>query len=230
MGFVCLLLGITALVAISLVSFLPNIVYPPDLIAAGNIKATTALCYFTILSNFIAAIWLIVLAIYWFTHAAKLSFIINPAVQGAVTLYIFITGAIFFGILSWAASVKINAILLIIVSAHNHFIIPAFVTALWFLPLSRQRLSLKIIPFWLIIPFLYFVFSIVRGAFTGAYPYPFLNPQFLRATWGFLGGYFLLIIVFISFLFIFMGFAALLIYLRNKFVIERCSALFATSK
>jgi hypothetical protein len=46
----------------------------------------------------------------------------------------------------------------------------------WFLAVSKRSLRSVDALWWLVFPGLYCGYSLVRGAFTGWYPYPFLDP------------------------------------------------------
>ncbi len=212
---VCLAVGLAALLSVVLQTVFPSLVFPIDFEIFGG--GASLLAYFTILSNIFAGIWLTMLSIYLLTGAKALRFAVNPVIQGALTLYVFITGVVYFGILSWAMDFGFGANALYhTVNYINHLIVPLYLTALWFLPLSQKRLMIKDTLYWLIFPLLYFVFSMIRGAFTNFYPYPFLDPNILGSIWGFLNGYFLVGIAFVLFVGVFIGAGYALMLIRNR--------------
>lgn len=57
-----------------------------------------------------------------------------------------------------------------------HFVIPAAVVADWFFDRRTRPLGLRAWVTWLMLVFLYPIYTWVRGALTGWYPYPFLTP------------------------------------------------------
>lgn len=58
-------------------------------------------------------------------------------------------------------------------------------TALWFFPLSTEKTNKKIFTVTLSFPFIYLIFSTIRGHIKDWFPYPFLNPKQL---WNYLIG------------------------------------------
>jgi hypothetical protein len=58
-----------------------------------------------------------------------------------------------------------------------HTIIPSYVLLYWFLYVKRSSFNIRCLTTWLLYPFLYFVFIVLRGHFSGFYPYPFINVQ-----------------------------------------------------
>lgn len=56
-----------------------------------------------------------------------------------------------------------------------HSVIPLYFLIYWIAFVSKQRLQWKSIPLWLIYPLLYLVYIMTRGAFSGFYPYPFID-------------------------------------------------------
>lgn len=122
--------------------------------------------YFTIQSNVIAMIVLLVGGLR------------DPAghrwqlVRGAATLYLVITGVVYAVLLAdvdvaltdrW-----INDIL--------HRIMPIVMVLDWVLVPVALGISARLIGAWLIYPFVYGVYTLVRGPVVDWYPYPFLDP------------------------------------------------------
>lgn len=127
---------------------------------------TTArfLTHFTILTNILVA--------FYFTTAVFRSERLKPGTLTAVTLYISVVGLIY--------QVMLRSIwdpqgLQRVVDELLHSVIPLCTMAYWFL--YEQKLSLKFnqIPAWLVYPFSYFILVILRGSFSGFYPYPFID-------------------------------------------------------
>ena len=56
-----------------------------------------------------------------------------------------------------------------------HLIVPIIYILDWVLFAAKDKMSFKHIPFWILYPISYGIYTIIRGAITGTYPYPFLN-------------------------------------------------------
>jgi len=56
-----------------------------------------------------------------------------------------------------------------------HSIIPVLFIAFWFIYVSKNVLQWKHIFKWLLFPFMYLIFILIRGNFSDYYPYPFIN-------------------------------------------------------
>ncbi|BFV56090.1 Pr6Pr family membrane protein [Kitasatospora sp. CMC57] len=94
-------------------------------------------------------------------------------VRGAVVLYLTITGLVYLV----ALSAYDLGPLLPWVNAVLHRVMPLVLLADWLTdpprhPISRQRALA-----WLLFPLLYLPYTLIRGAVTDWYPYPFLDPR-----------------------------------------------------
>lgn len=56
-----------------------------------------------------------------------------------------------------------------------HTVIPVLFIILWRLYVRGQNLKYKDVLPWLIYPFVYIIFTAIRGEMTGYYPYPFID-------------------------------------------------------
>jgi hypothetical protein len=130
--------------------------------------------YFTILTN-------IVVIIYFLAHTFRFNprhrFIAKlvsglkfPEASSAITVYIVIVGLVYQLILSKPLSGWV-----IVSDGILHAVIPIFFTIYWIVFTSNQRVNVATIPYWLIYPFIYFLYTLVRGELTGLYPYPFID-------------------------------------------------------
>ncbi len=125
--------------------------------------------YFTILSNFLAAIIFLASAV--MAHTGKQDDRVD-GVRGAATLYMVITGIVYVVLLSnvdvqtpipWVNSVI-------------HYLFPIVILLDWLLDPPTKRIQTRIALSWLAFPLLYAVYSLVRGPFAHDwYPYPFIN-------------------------------------------------------
>ena len=122
--------------------------------------------FFTIESNLLAVFSLVFSAYY---SGQKWEYF-----RGAVTLYMTTTGLIYIFLLSGleqslqTTTPWVNATL--------HYITPVVVFMDWFLNRSKQHIPFRKALVWIAYPLAYLAYSLIRGAATGWYPYPFINP------------------------------------------------------
>ena len=96
-------------------------------------------------------------------------------VRGAATLYMTTTGLVYVFLLSGLEESLqtpipwVNAVL--------HYIMPVVMFLDWFIEKPRSTISFKTGLYWIIFPLAYLAYSLIRGAMTDWYPYPFLNPN-----------------------------------------------------
>lgn len=130
--------------------------------------------YFTVESNLIAAIVFVMAAIAiirqksygnWFRY-----------VRAGAVLYMLVTGVVYALLLhnnpdanptlslDWS-----NFVL--------HYLCPVFIVMWWLLWPSAKPVSAKGALWWLAFPIAWIVYTLIRGAIIGWYPYPFLNPE-----------------------------------------------------
>jgi hypothetical protein len=128
--------------------------------------------YFTILTNLLVS-FLLTLSLS--KTSSRISDLARrPTAQSAAAVYIAIVGIVYSLALRslWAPEglQKIADILL-------HDAIPALYVLYWLVFVRKTESSLPFnhILAWLLYPALYLVYSLIRGAFTGIYLYPFLN-------------------------------------------------------
>jgi hypothetical protein len=121
--------------------------------------------YFTILSNILAALVLIGVALDPRPPSRGVD-----VLRGAATFCMTLVGIIFAlllanlesGMLPWT-----NAVL--------HYLMPLVLLADWLTLPPRHRLSGGDAAMWLVIPLVYVAYTLARGASSHWYPYPFLN-------------------------------------------------------
>ncbi len=95
------------------------------------------------------------------------------AVRGAVTLYIAITGVVFALLLSGLQESLQTTLPWVDFVVHR--LIPIVVVVDWLVDPPRHRLRLGVAALWLSFPALWLVYTLVRGAATDWYPYPFVD-------------------------------------------------------
>jgi hypothetical protein len=153
--------------------------------------------YFTILTNGIVALCFTALAM----RDGKLSFFKKPSTLAATVAYIAVVGAVYNLILrhQWNPQ-GINKV----VDQLLHTFIPAGFVLFWLFGVAKDKLAWKLIGQWLLYPAIYLVYTVIRGYFSGYYPYPFINVVELGYVTAFLNAFYVLI-AFIAFFAIVIG-------------------------
>lgn len=120
--------------------------------------------YFTILSNS--------LVVLCYVSRGGRGYFGRAGVQSAVALYIAVVGLVYALVLArlWSPTGLQFA-----VDAALHYAAPVLFLGYWLLFVDKSALRLAAVPWWLIFPVAYCVYVLLRGAFTGLYPYPFLE-------------------------------------------------------
>ena len=126
--------------------------------------------YFTILTNLLVAVCSsnVLLNIQNKTGA----FFSRPSVQTAITLYIFIVALVYNTVLR--GIVSLNGWNLF-VDTLLHVVVPILFIVFWYVYVPKGLLQWKQGISWIYFPMGYLVYSFIRGAVFGWYPYPFLN-------------------------------------------------------
>lgn len=126
--------------------------------------------YFTILTNLLVTVCCITLLLG--PRAALGRFFGRQQTVAAITVYIVIVGLIY------------NTILRFVWEPHGwqkivdellHSVIPVLFFMYWLFFTSKTQLRWKNILPWLIFPFSYIIYVLIRGSVSGFYPYPFIN-------------------------------------------------------
>lgn len=128
------------------------------------------LSFFTIQSNVLVAFLLLTIGICNLMGITRSI----ASLRGAVTLYISMTGIIYFLLLAGNEAALQTTIPW--VNSVLHYLIPLVVLADWIFFPPTRNIPLKSTLLWLIYPFAYLIYTFLRGAVTEWYPYPFLNP------------------------------------------------------
>ncbi|HTQ63556.1 MAG TPA: Pr6Pr family membrane protein [Puia sp.] len=140
-------------------------------------KTINFFSYFTILSNILIAFSLTIIATKPGSKAGR--FFSNPSVQSALAVYIIMVMTMYILFLKetwnpqgwqWIADVKL------------HYLIPILYIVYWiiFVPKGQTHWMNSIV--WLIYPLCYLVYTLIRGAISGFYPYPFIDVHKLGYT------------------------------------------------
>lgn len=139
-------------------------------IGRGTFRPENFFSYFTIESNIIAGVVFLISA--WMLFKGRKSSTLDFS-RGAATLFMTITGIVFATLLS-KLDVQLTA-----VPWDNtvlHYVIPMAILADWVLDPPTKAIRFGKAVWWLVYPLMYLVYSLIRGAAVGWYPYPFLNP------------------------------------------------------
>ena len=126
------------------------------------------LSFFTILTNILVAICFTLLLLQF----AANNFFIKPKTMAATAVYITVVAAIYNIILRYLWSPTDWQLL-----ADNllHVVVPALFVGYWLFAVPKKDLRWKDSLYWLIYPFIYLIYTVIRGAITNLYPYPFAD-------------------------------------------------------
>jgi hypothetical protein len=126
--------------------------------------------FFTILTNTLVAIYFTVVSLNLKKKA--LNFFYRPSTLTAIAMYIMVVGLVYQFVLRhiWQPQGMQR-----VVDELLHTFIPSFVFLYWILDKRKSEISYKALTAWLIYPFCYIVFILIRGYASGFYPYPFVH-------------------------------------------------------
>ncbi|WJS93920.1 Pr6Pr family membrane protein [Flavobacterium johnsoniae] len=108
----------------------------------------------------------------------------------AITVYILIVGIVFNLLLRQIVDLKGHHR---IVSEIFHTVVPVLFFFYWLFFVSPQKISFKVISFWLIYPIIYIIYTLFHGILTSFYPYPFIDATKLGFKTAIVNGIFILI-------------------------------------
>ena len=100
------------------------------------------------------------------------SYFSQPSVQAAAFIYILVVGVAYHFLL---ANVWSPTGLQYVADILLHYGVPALYILFWIFLAKKRFLSYKYSFTWLIYPFVYFIYSLIRGEITSTYPYPFVD-------------------------------------------------------
>lgn len=138
--------------------------------------------FFTILSNLFAAFVLLAAGVRLVRHAPASA--TADRLRHYAVIYMTVVGVVFVTLLRNADLGP----LLAWVNTVLHYVSPVLVFVDWLIDRPRWRLTMGDLSLASIFPLAYLVYSLVRGAITGWYPYPFLSPS-LVGGYGVVGLY-----------------------------------------
>ncbi len=155
--------------------------------------------YFTILSN-------LIVFIHFFSKALSADlgdagFWTKPETSTAVTVYICVVGLVYHFVLSSIYNPQGVAK----IADHGlHSFAPMATLLYWVVFVSSKKMNYLTIPYWLIYPALYFIYTIIHGAISNFYPYPFLDVSKIGLLQSFLNC--LVVLVLFTFLSLLLSF------------------------
>ncbi len=157
--------------------------------------------YFTVLSNLLVSMSATVLLLK--PNIALTNFLSLPKTLTATTVYIVIVSIIYNTMLRFIWHPEG---LLRVADELLHLIIPLIFFIYWLVYVKKDELQWSDFLPWLIFPFLYMIFILLSGAFSGFYPYPFFNVIQLGYLKVIINASFItLVFIMVSFLFIGIG-------------------------
>jgi hypothetical protein len=125
--------------------------------------------YFTLLGNILVAFALIAPLL---PETGFSRFFQLPGVRTAIGVYILVVAVIYFLLLRKLDDPKgLGALINVLL----HYVMPPLYVLDWAAFVPKRGLSFRQIPYWLIFPLLYAGATLLHGAYSGYYPYPFLN-------------------------------------------------------
>jgi hypothetical protein len=99
-------------------------------------------------------------------------FLKQPGVRTAIAVYILVVAVIYYLLLRKVfAPGGFGAVVNVLL----HYVMPALCLLDWVFFLPKGSLSFRQVPYWLIFPLLYAAVTMLDGAVSGYYPYPFLD-------------------------------------------------------
>jgi hypothetical protein len=147
-------------------------------LGAGSFSLTiNFFSYFTILTNTLTAL---ALTLPWLApQSGPGQFFSRPTVRTAIASYMIIVMAVVYFVLRHLTKFEgwdlVADILL-------HYVMPVLFVIDWLFLVPKQTLKVSDAFGWLAYPIVYLVWTFVHGAYSGFYPYPFLNNNELGLT------------------------------------------------
>ncbi|KAI95721.1 membrane protein [Rhodomicrobium udaipurense JA643] len=124
--------------------------------------------YFTILTNLAIAALLGATA----ANASDARIWNRPSANTALAVYIIVVATVYATLLRHLYAPSGIEFL---AERTLHLVVPALFVGYWLILIPKGTLRLKDQLGWLVLPAVFFVWTLVHGALTGFYPYPFLN-------------------------------------------------------
>ena len=156
--------------------------------------------FFTILTNTLVAIYFTCAAV---PEKKQLNILAQPGTLTAITVYIFMVGAVYQVLLRNAWNPEGMQML---VDELLHTVIPILVVIFWYAYESKGSIRYSNIFKWSLYPLTYLMYVMIRGQFSNFYPYPFIDVSKLGLEKALItSGVLLLVFYAVSAVFIFIG-------------------------
>jgi hypothetical protein len=126
--------------------------------------------FFTILTNLIVAVCCTFILLKPTSNTGR--FFSRPDTLTAIAVYITVVGIVYNTVLRFLWNPQG---LQLIVDELLHSAIPVLFIVTWFILTRKTVFKWKRIFPWLLYPLAYIMYILIRGAFSGFYPYPFIN-------------------------------------------------------
>ncbi|MBS1906916.1 MAG: Pr6Pr family membrane protein [Actinobacteria bacterium] len=143
-------------------------------LSSQTIAGQNYLAYLTIESNIAFALLALIAGVVALRTAEDPTWLTTAR---AVVLSWTITAGLAFGLIVWQAGVRGVPITVPWSDVVLHFVLPAWTIVAWMFGPRRRTASWRIVPYVLLYPILWGVFTIWRGGVVGWYPYYFLDPR-----------------------------------------------------
>ncbi|WP_286299942.1 Pr6Pr family membrane protein [Microbacterium suwonense] len=130
--------------------------------------------YLTIQSNLAFAVVTIVAGVMALRHPRDPVWLTSLR---ALVLSWTVTAGLAFSIIVWQAGVRGIPITVPWSDVVLHYVLPALSVVAWLIGPGRRAVSWRVLPFVLLYPLIWGVFTIWRGRIIGWYPYYFLDPR-----------------------------------------------------
>jgi len=121
--------------------------------------------FFTILTN-------ILVALFFSGHSVGIKSTRKPGTLTAVAVYIFIVGIVYQVLLRHLWQPRGSQL---VVDELLHSVIPLLTLLFWFRYENQAAVRYSQIKSWLIFPVAYLIYILIRGHYSGFYPYPFID-------------------------------------------------------
>jgi len=130
--------------------------------------------YFTILTNLLVAVYFSTIL---FAPSSSLSRFFNKQSSStAIAVYILVVGIVYnislrqiWTFTGWS---RVGNELL-------HTITPLYFLFYWLFKTGKEKLSFRIVVYWMLYPLSYLVYTLIRGTIVHSYPYPFVDVNIL---------------------------------------------------
>jgi SNF family Na+-dependent transporter len=156
----------------ALLAFAAIVTEIATIIERGAFNLANFLSFFTVENNLLFIVALILGSLVIASGKGSKAF---DTFRGFSTAFMLVVGIGFAVLLSGLKDVDLTA-----VPWDNtvlHYIMPLIALIDYLIDPPKTRLSFKKSLVWILFPAGYFVYSLIRGAVVGWYPYPFLNPN-----------------------------------------------------